>query len=371
MNVGKNVRRFAALGILSASGLAVVPGQVRADDGPIVDISLPVTLCGIQLGVLGTATGDCPNTPQQGPAIDINLDPVTSGEILAPVTGLLENPEILLNPEALPTILDPNTIGNVANGGNPVVNVDAPVLICGNAVAVLTDASGTCPDAPPAGPDQDSTINANVQVTTCGNGIGILTPAEGDCGGTSGTSGNDVGLPLGLSDAIPVNSVVDTLGSSIGPGRVLDVQQIINDLGLGELLDANVQVDICGNGAAVAESASAACPLSAPGTTTPGTTTPGTTTPDTTTPGTGPTTTAPGAATTAPGSATTDPGDLPGTDDGGDGNGGGNGGAGGGGGGGLLPTTGGTVLPLLGLGSLLAAAGIIARRASARRSLAA
>jgi hypothetical protein len=370
MNVGKNVRRFAALGILSASGFAVVPGQARADD-PIVDVSLPVTLCGIQVGVLGTATGDCPNTPQQAPAVDINLEPVTSGEILAPVTGLLENPEILLNPEALPTILDPNTIGNVANGGDPVINLDAPVLICGNAVAVLTDASGTCPDAPPAGPDQDSTINGNVQVTVCGNGIGVLTPAEGDCGGTSGSAGNDVGLPLGLSDAIPVNSVVDTLGSSIGPDRVLDVQQIINDLGLGELIDLNVQADICGNGAAVAEDASAACPLSVPGTTTPGTTTPGG--PTTTTPG-GPTTTTPGSATTAPGSsATTDPGDLPGTDDGGNGNGGGgNGGAGGGGGGGLLPTTGGTVLPLLGLGSLLAAAGVIARRASrTRRSLAA
>lgn len=370
MNVGKNMRRLAALGILSASGFAVVPGQARADD-PIVDISLPVTLCGIQVGVLGNASGDCPNTPQQGPAIDINLDPVTSGEILAPVTGLLENPEILLNPEALPAILDPNTIGNVVNGGDPVINVDAPVLVCGNAVAVLTDASGTCPDAPPAGPDQDSTINGNVQVTVCGNGVGVLTPATADCGGTSGTSGNDVGLPLGLSDAIPVNSIVDTLGSSIGPDRVLDVQQIIRDLGLGELVDLNVQADICGNGAAVAESASAACPLSAPGTTTPGTTTPppvlGTTIPPTSTPS--PTTTAPGAVTTAPGSsATTDPGDLPGTGDGGNGG----GGNGGGGGGGLLPTTGGTVLPILGLGSILAAAGIIARRAGrTRRTLAA
>ena len=372
MNVGKSMRRLAALGLLSAAGFAVVPGQVRADDGPIVDISLPVTLCGLQVGVLGNASGDCPNTPQQGPAIDINLDPITSGEILAPVTGLLENPQILLNPEALPTILDPNTIGNVANGGNPVVNVDAPVLVCGNAVAVLTDASAGCPDAPPASPDQDSTINGNVQVAVCGNGVGVLTPAAGDCGGTSGSSGNDVGLPLGLSDAIPVNSIVDTLGSSIGPDRVLDVQQIIKDLGLGELIDLNVQADICGNGAAVAESASAACPLSVPGTTTPGTT-PGTTTPGTTPGTTTPGTTVPGSNTTNPGaSATTDGGDLPGTGDGNGGNGGSGSGGNGGGGGGLLPKTGGTVLPLLGLGSILAAAGIIARRASrARRTLAA
>jgi hypothetical protein len=370
MNVGKNMRRLAALGMLSAAGFAVVPSQARADDGPIIDISLPINLCGIQVGVLGNASGDCPNTPQQAPAIDINLEPITSGEILAPVTGLLENPEILLNPAALPTLLDPNTIGGVVNGGNPVINVDAPVLVCGNAVAVLTDASGTCPDAPPAGPDQDSTVNGNVQVTVCGNGIGALTPAAGDCGGTAGSPGNDVGLPLGLSDAIPVNSIVDTLGSSIGPGQILDVGQIIRDLGLGELVDLNAQVDICGNGAAVADSASAACPLSTPGTTTPGTTTPGTTTPGTTAPGTttpgdgGTPTTTPGAGTSAPGSSNT-------TTPAGGAGGGGNGG-GGNGGGGILPTTGGTVLPLLGLGSLLAAAGIIARRASrTRRSLAA
>jgi hypothetical protein len=371
MNVGKNMRRLAALGMLSAAGFAVVPSQARADDGPIVDISLPVTLCGIQVGVLGNASGDCPNTPQQAPAIDINLEPITSGEILAPVTGVLENPEILLNPQALPTLLDPNTIGGVVNGGNPVINLDAPILVCGNAVAVLTDASGTCPDAPPASPDQDSTINANLQVTACGNAVGVLTPASADCGGHGGNSGNDVGLPLGLSEAIPVNSIVDTLGSSIGPGQVLDVQQIVKDLGLGELVDLNVQADICGNGAAVAESASAACPLSTPGTTTPGTTTPGTTTPGTTAPGT----TAPGGGTgtTTPGGDTSGPGASATTNPAGGAGGGGNGGGGnGGGGGGLLPTTGGTVLPLLGLGSLLAAAGIIARRASrTRRSLAA
>jgi hypothetical protein len=366
MNVGKNMRRLAALGALGAVGFAVAPGSAQADD-PIVDITLPVTVCGVQVGVLGSASGDCPTTTQ-APAIGINLEPITSGEILAPVTGLLENPEILLNPEALPALLDPNTIGNVANGGNPVINVDTPVLVCGNAVGALADASSTCPDTAPAGVDQDSTVSGDVQVTVCGNGIGVLSGGSGDCAGTSGSSGNDVGLPLGLGDAIPVNSVVDGVNTVVGPGSVLDVQQILNDLGLGELVALNVQADICGNGAAVAEGASAACPLSTPGTTTPGTTTPGTTNPSTTTPGTTPATTTPGVDVTNPGAtATTDPGDLPGTGDGGS-----NGGGGNGGGGGMLPTTGGTVLPLLGLGSLLAAAGLVARRASrVRRTLAA
>jgi hypothetical protein len=367
MYVGKNIRRLAALGVLSAAGFAVVPGQARADD-PIVDITLPVTLCGVEIGVAGSASGDCPNTAPQAPAIDINLEPITSGEILAPLTGVLENPEILLNPEALPTLLDPNTIGNVVNGGDPVINVDTPVLVCGNAVGAVADASSTCPDTPPAGADQDSTVSGDVQVTVCGNGLGVLDAGSGDCGGTSGSSGNDVGLPLGLGDVVPANSIVDSVNTVVGPGSPLDVQQILNDLGLGELVGLNVQADVCGNGAAVAEGASAACPLSTPTTTPPGTTTPGTTTPVTTTPGTTPATTTPGAGTSNPGvTDTTDPGDLPGTGDGGN-----RGGGNGGGGGGMLPTTGGTVLPLLGLGSVLAAAGIIARRASrARRTLAA
>lgn len=364
MDVGKTMRRLTATGIIAAAGFAVVPGQARAD-GPIIDINLPVTVCGIQLGVLGSASGDCPTAPQQEPAIAVNLEPITSGEILEPVTGILEDPTVLLNPEALPALLDPNTIGAVVNGGDPIVNLDVPVNVCGNAVGVLTDATSQCPDALPGSPDQDSTVSGNVQVNVCGNGIGVLAPAGADCEGTGTESGNGVGLPLGLGEVIPAGDVLDTVGSAVGPGRVLDVQQIIEDLGLGALVDLNVEANICGNGAAVAEGAGGACPLATPGTTTPPVTTPPTSTPGTTTPATTPATTAP-TATTAPGAASTNPGNQGGGGNGGGGSNGGNGG------GGMLPSTGGTVLPLLGLGTILAAAGVLARRASrARRTLAA
>lgn len=318
---------------LAAFGL---PSTAHADE-PIIDITIPVTLCGIEISLLGTATGDCPDTATPGPAVDLNLDPI-------------------LDPLATGGVPDVGGVVNDLVTGDPVVNVDTPILVCGNAVAVGTEATADCPSTPPITPEGSSAIELGTNVTVCGNGVGVLEPGAGSC--TSGPDGvnNDVGLPLDLDETLPVNSIVDTAGNLVGTGRTVDLPQIANDLGLGEVVNPNVSVTLCGNGAGVVDSATGACPQAVAPTTTPGssTTTPGTTTPATTTPAT----TTPGA-TTVPSSNTTEPGSAGGAGGGDDGDGSG---SGSGSGGGSLPLTGGGFVTLLGIGLALTAGGVTIRR---------
>ena len=72
-----------------------------------------------------------------------------------------------------------------------MVDVDAPVAICGTSLGVLGDARAACGSpAGDSGGRDGSVVDVDVPVTVCGTGIALLGHASGSCslpGGTPGT----------------------------------------------------------------------------------------------------------------------------------------------------------------------------------------
>jgi ChpA-C len=212
-----------------------------------------------------------------------------------------------------------STSGNGSIGGGNQINapINAPIDVCGNAVAILGGALGACQGGAAVftggghGPSviQHSSgngsilggnqINApiNAPIDVCGNAVAVLGGAAAHCRGGSavwttavikhtpsviqGTSGN--GSILGGNQAnVPVNVPVDVCGNAVAVLGLADAgcvggATVADDGGHGPSViqhssgngsiaggnqinaPVNAPVDVCGNSAAVAGLASAHC----------------------------------------------------------------------------------------------------------------
>jgi hypothetical protein len=173
MGIGRNVRWMATIIGMSAAGLAT-SGTAHADDGPILGIDLPVTVCGAQFSLNGSAVTSCP--PAAGPSITIDLVAVTSGDLVAPVTDVVD----ALAGGQITGGTGPSSVtvdGTGAHVDAPVVDgvidVQAPVSVCGSTTVVSTVASSGC--AIP-GASAESTIDASVDVPNQPSTSGISAP---------------------------------------------------------------------------------------------------------------------------------------------------------------------------------------------------
>ncbi len=240
---------------------AVAPTSVFADDPPVIDINLPVVVCGAQVMAAGAGAGDCPTTPAPT-GLPVTVDPTgLSGD--AP-TLLNANLPVVVCGNALPLVgvaaaQCPNTLAP-APASTGAINAAVPVTVCGNSVAVGTLASGGCPATSTAAAAGSSPINPSLALGVCGNGVAVLDPGLAGC--TTNGSGNAVGLPGGLGTTLPVEAVINGVSDAIGDGDAIDLGQVAADTGLDAIVDPSVNVDLCGNAAAVASSASAGCEVS-------------------------------------------------------------------------------------------------------------
>jgi hypothetical protein len=269
-------------GTLDLDGTLTLDGDLL--DGSSVDAgigdvsaSVPVTVCGNAVGLLGDASTSC--SPAQHPAGSGQAGGGTSA--MVPVTVCGNSAGILGDASGACQPARPAGSGQAGNG----VTAEAPVTVCGNAVGVAGDSSaacqpsqppasstGTSPDAPASGLSVDTTngssdpllgdvpagssvaagvgdASAEVPVTVCGNSAGVLGGASGACQPTqpatspAGGSGTGVGVSGDRTDDV---LLVDALGG----GSV--------DAGVGATR-ASAPVTVCGNAAGVLGDSSASC----------------------------------------------------------------------------------------------------------------
>jgi hypothetical protein len=234
-------RRVITMAALAAAGLAASAGpaaaQVAGGNDAAVSVSLPVVVCGNGVGLLGTAIASCPTPTATGPTVAV--DPTA-------VTG-----------------------GGVASGNTALVGVDAPVVVCGNAVGSASAAcsggvagGGAATPAEPgsssgsgAGSGNDVIADVRAPITVCGNAVGVLgDPSSAACSPDSAAAGTQP-------------------GSGVGSAGVL--------AGTDVLVGVDVPVTACGNAVGVLGSSDATCAArladQAPATTPTGTTPTGTT----------------------------------------------------------------------------------------------
>jgi hypothetical protein len=253
----------------------------RPRAGRLLDLDATASLAGV--GLLGSSPFTLAGDPAGGPLLAI---------------GDLTLADVADEAPAGIGVLD---AGPIASGNQAAVDVgdvspSVPVMVCGNGVGVLGDASASCGTSQPAagasGPGSGSSgtdgtsdgssvsattgslldgtasgnqvdagigsISPSVPVTVCGNGVGALGDASAACGTAqpsgSGGSTSTGGPPAGGSDD-------DTATVSSGG------------------ISPSVPVTVCGNGVGLLGDASVACAAdtSTGGTTAPppGTTTPG------------------------------------------------------------------------------------------------
>ncbi|WP_067420861.1 chaplin family protein [Carbonactinospora thermoautotrophica] len=214
-----------ATGSLALSGFGVAfaeantgstssnPGSVGSGNNVNAAVNAPVTVCANGVAVLGFAlAGDCLATGPRGSA--------SSG-------SQSSNP------------------GSVGSGNNVNAAVNAPVTVCGNAVGGVIAEGGDCPassgsgatgatagsssqndDAVGSGNNVNPVVNAPVLV--CGNGVAVLGVAlAGDCGsagGSGASSGSSSHNPGSVGSGNNVNPVVNApvlvCGNGVAGGGV-------------------------------------------------------------------------------------------------------------------------------------------------------
>lgn len=209
---------------------------------PVATVDPDVVACGNAAGVVGDAAAEC----------DPAADDGTSGTTAEP--GSFD--VTLGDSSPLP--------GTTVDGELPEVVADPGVLVCGNAVGVVGDATGSCaPDAEPApvadagsldlalggttpasGTDLDGDLPgvvADPDVVACGNGAGVIGDAGGGCtpAATAAPVAEAGSFDLDLGGTTPAS------GSTVS----------------GELPGAAVAPDAmaCGNGAGIVGDGSGSC----------------------------------------------------------------------------------------------------------------
>jgi hypothetical protein len=213
----------AGIGVLDTGPIAS-GNQVGVDVAP----SVPVTICGNGVGVLGDASASC--TPAQ-PAAPGGSSTGSSG---SGSTGASAGTGDATSDSLLGNLAS----GNQVDAGIGSISPSVPVTVCGNSVGALGDASASCGTSRQAGGDGTAQpsgnggtsagttggnqaeasvddVSASVPVTACGNSVGLLADASASCGTTS--SGGIIAPPPGTTpDTTPGRT--DTTGTEGTPG---------------------------------------------------------------------------------------------------------------------------------------------------------
>jgi hypothetical protein len=223
----------AGIGVLDAGPIAS-GNQAGVNVGDISP-SVPVTVCGNAVGVLGDTSASCapsqPATPTGGSS---GTGPTGASAGTGSATG--------------DSMLGSLASGNQVDAGIGSISPSVPVTVCGNGVGVLGDASASCGPGQPApstggssagtsGSTQPSgtlagnqadvsidDVSGSVPVTLSCNSVGLLGDASSDCGPSTspspgpGTTGTDTGIDTGIGADIGVNTGTDTsTGGIIAP----------------------------------------------------------------------------------------------------------------------------------------------------------
>jgi hypothetical protein len=204
----------AGIGVLD-TGLIASGNQAGVNVGD-VSPSVPVTVCGNAVGVLGDTSASC-GTSQ--PAGTSGSSPGSSGSGASAGTGDSNSG----------SLLDGTASGNQVDAGIGSISPSVPVTVCGNSVGALGDASASCGTGQPASSDGGSSagtsgstqtsgtlagnqaavnvddVSATVPVTVSCNSVGVLGDASSDCGTSSDPnpgatdSITDIDLSIGAS----------------------------------------------------------------------------------------------------------------------------------------------------------------------------
>jgi len=209
----------AGIGVLD-SGPIASGNQVDANIGD-VSPSVPVMVCGNGVGVLGDASASC------------GANQASTAGTPAPAGSSSNAPPETPSSDPL---LDNLASGNQVDAGIGDVSPSVPVMVCGNGVGVLGDASASCGAGQQTSSDgtaqpSDSgggssssdpsgnqgqvsveSVSPSVPVTVCGNGVGLLGDATVSCGADT-SSGGIIAPPPGTTPGS-----TDTDGTTGGPG---------------------------------------------------------------------------------------------------------------------------------------------------------
>jgi hypothetical protein len=222
----------AGIGVLD-TGPVASGNQVGVDAGDISP-SVPVTVCGNGVGVLGDASANCapgqPAAPSGGSA-----GPGSTGTSAG--TGDATSDSLLGSLAS----------GNQVDAGIGDISPSVPVTVCGNGVGVLGDASAACGtgqlatstggasagasgstqvDGSLAGNQAEVSVGdvaATVPVTAACNSVGLLGDASSSCGTSTspGTDpGTDSGIDTGIDTGIGVDIGINT-GGEISTGGII------------------------------------------------------------------------------------------------------------------------------------------------------
>jgi hypothetical protein len=243
----------AGIGVLE-SGPIASGNQVDVDAGD-VSPSVPVTVCGNSVGVLGDASAAC--APAQ---------PSTSGSGGTGSAGASAG----TGSSSSGSLLDSLASGNQVDAGIGDISPSVPVTVCGNSAGVLGDASASCgaggtsagpaasgsagasagtsgtlPDGIGSGNQVEASvddISATVPVTACGNSAGLLGDASASCGAGGGTT------TPGSGSGVDLDTILDTVlgvATSTDGATILDtVLATVLDTSTGGTTDPGTGVDV-------------------------------------------------------------------------------------------------------------------------------
>jgi hypothetical protein len=214
----------AGIGVLDAGPIA--SGDRVAVDVGDVSPSVPVTVCGNSAGVLGDASASC--TPAQ---------PAPAGPSASGPSGSASTAPASPSDGSLLTNL---ASGNQVDAGIGDISPSIPVMVCGNGVGALGDASAACGTGGTAQPsrgggststggsDDEGTVSTggvspSVPVTVCGNGVGLLGDASVACTADTSTGGTTAPppgttTPGGSTDTDGTTGTPGSTGTSGVPG---------------------------------------------------------------------------------------------------------------------------------------------------------
>jgi hypothetical protein len=196
----------AGIGVLDTGPIAS-GNQVGVDVGD-VSPSVPVTVCGNAVGVLGDTSASC--APSQ-PATPTGISAGTGSSGASAGTGPATSDSLLANLAS----------GNQVDAGIGDISPSVPVVVCGNSVGVLGDASSNCspstnPNPNPNSTDIDLTIGTSGTDTSTGADIDLGIGASGTDAGTGTNPGT--GIDTGIGVDVGVNTGTDTsTGGIIAP----------------------------------------------------------------------------------------------------------------------------------------------------------
>jgi hypothetical protein len=212
----------AGIGVLD-SGPIASGNQVGVDVGDLSP-SVPVTVCGNGVGVLGDASASCaPGQPAAPSGGSAGTGSAGTSAGTGDATG--------------DSLLDSLASGNQVDAGIGDLSPSVPVTVCGNGVGVLGDASAGCGAAQPAAPSGGASagasgstggalagnqaevgvgdVAATVPVTASCNSVGLLGDASSNCG-TSTSPGTDPGTGSGIDTGVDTGGEIST-GGIIAP----------------------------------------------------------------------------------------------------------------------------------------------------------